>query len=170
MGRECEPIRLYNHKLITCILLFSLGIIGLSDCPYHSNSIIIYLILSGCVVAIFITVRTIPSVMTCCRNRNYCNTRESGSFTACICLFEVLFYIVATINSIVLVLGSIITFRGTNPTKCSETVETDCCHTYVFVSSAFFNVFQYIMYTITVLYVCLVVCCVRKMDKVYGRR
>lgn len=141
-----------------------------NDCPYNSHTFLIYLLVGGALVSLLILSRSIPSLMTCFRNRNYLDTRQSTSFTGCICCFEVVFYLLGVANLVVLVLGSVWIFQDTNIQSCSETVTEDCCDTYVRVTSAFFNVFQYILYSITFLYVCLVVCCVRNMDRVYGRR
>ena len=144
--------------------MYCAGGIGFSDCPYQSNAIILYLLLGGSMVAIFSCMRSIPSLMTCFRNRDYLSTLDSGNFTACICLFELIFYVVTAGNLAVLILGTIWIFNKDTP-FCSLTITTDCCHRYVYVASAFFNVFQYVMYTITFLYSCLVLGCIRNMDK-----
>ncbi len=149
-------------------LTFSGGI-GFNDCPHRSKSIIIYLLLGGCVVTIFVFMRILPSIMTCFRNRNYLNTGKSRPFTLCICAFEFIFYLVMAANFIMLILGTVWTFQGPIPT-CTSSLKTDCCRTYVRLSSAFFNIFQYILYTISAVYMCFVVGCVRNMDHVYGRR
>lgn len=150
----------------------STGIIGINDCPHKSNIIIVYLLLSGSLVFLFILMRSLPSLMTCFRNRNYLNSKNSGTFTACICVFEIVFYILATANLVILVLGTVWIFQDTDIPVCSSTTPDfrDCCSKPVYAASAFFNIFQYIMYAITSFYVCLVACCVRNMDKVYGSR
>lgn len=126
-------------------------------------------------MAIFVFMRALPSLMTCFRNRNYLNSGKSSSFTACICLFEVIFYVVATANLVILILGTVWIFQNTSIPECSESEATaatanECCERYVYAASAFFNVFQYIMYAITAVYVCIVAGCVRNMDTVYNRR
>lgn len=148
------------------------GIIGAlnDDCPHSSNALVVYLLVGGSLVSLFVLARSLPSLMTCFRNRNYLDTRQSQTFTGCICCWEVVFYVLAAANLIILILGTVWIFQDTNIPSCTETLTTDCCKTYVYVTSAFFNIFQYIMYSITFLYVCLVACCVRNMDRVYGRR
>lgn len=140
------------------------------DCPHNSNALLVYLLVGGSLVTFFILARSVPSLMTCFRNRNYLNIRESIPFTSCICFLEVVFYLLAAANLIVLILGTIWIFQDTDVPDCTAIVTVNCCKTYVFVTSAFFNIFQYVMYAITFLYVCLVACCVRNMDRVYGSR
>lgn len=140
------------------------------DCPHDSSALVIYLLVGGVLVSLFVLSRSIPSLMTCFRNRNYLDTRQSSTFTGCICCLEVIFYLVGVANLVVLVLGTVWIFQDTDVPKCTEMVTTDCCKAYVYVTSAFFNIFQYVMYSITFLYVCLVACCVRNMDRVYGSR
>jgi hypothetical protein len=108
--------------------------------------------------------------MTCFRNRNYLNTKQSSTFTGCICCFEVIFYLLATANLVVLILGTVWIFQDTDVPNCTETVTSDCCKRYVYVTGAFLNILQYVLYSVTVLYASLVACCVRNMDKVYGSR
>lgn len=141
------------------------GIVGFNDCPYDSRIIITYLLLHTSVVIALFVMRSVPSLMTCFRNRNYLNSAESGTFTGCICLFEVIFYLLATANFVVLVLGTVWIFKQTDVPTCSEESDEECCETYVYVTSAFFNIFQYVMYTFTSLYVCFVAVCIRNMDK-----
>lgn len=140
------------------------GIVGFHDCPHNSDTIIVYLLLGGSLMTALLLFRLVPSVMTCFRNRNYLDTARSGSFTACICIFELLFYLLVAANFVVLVLGSVWIFQDTSVPTCSPIRTQDCCHTYVYVVSAFFNVFQYVMYIFTAVYVCLVVSCIRNMN------
>lgn len=141
-----------------------------SDCPHSSNALLVYLLVGGSLVTLMVLGRAIPSLLTCFRNRNYFNTRHSTPFTGCICCMEVVFYILATANLVVLILGTVWIFQDTSVPDCTDMMPVNCCKTYVFVTSAFFNIFQYILYAITFLYVCLVACCVRNMDRVYGSR
>lgn len=147
----------------------TVGIVGAvrEDCPH---TLLVYLLLGGSLVSLLVVARSLPSLMTCFRNRNYLNTRQSHTFTGCICCFEVLFYLLVIANLVVLVLGTIWIFPDTSVPTCTATVAVDCCKTYLYATSAFFNIFQYIICSITLLYVCLVACCVRNMDKVYGSR
>ena len=147
------------------------GIAGFDRCPHNSNSIIIYLLLGGGLVTSLVVTRTLPSVMTCCRNRNYFKTGASKNFTGCICVCEFVFYLIAVANFVVLVIGSIWIFQDTSISSSScDSDSTDCCVAYVYSVSAFLNIFQYLLYSMTLLYIGLVVCCVRNMDKVYGSR
>lgn len=145
------------------------GIVGFSDCPHGSNAIIVYLLLGGSILTVLIVMRTVPSLMTCFRNRNYLNSAESSTFTGCICMFEITFYVLAAANLVVLILGTVWIFQDTDVSQCNPRDE-DCCETYVYVTSAFFNVFQYAMYAFTSLYICCVAACIRNMDSVYARR
>ena len=121
-------------------------------------------------VSLLVLSRTTPSLMTCFRNRNYLDAKQSGTFTGCICCLEVVFYLLAIANLVVLILGTVWIFQDTDVPSCTEEVTTDCCKSTIYVTSAFFNIFQYVLYSISLLYTCLVACCVRNMDKVYGSR
>ena len=146
------------------------GIVGYDSCPYDSKVIVIYLLLGGCLSAMLVVTRLVPSLMTCGRNRNYFKTRQSLRCLGCICTLEVLFYMFLFANLAVLIVGTVEIFQDNDIPGCTSTVTTDCCKTTVYITSAFLNIFQYLLYGITVLYGSLVVCCVKNMDKVYNRR
>ena len=156
-------------NISTCIYLFSGGV-GFSRCSYKSSSLIVYLLLGGSLVSVMVCMRSIPSLMTGFKNRNYCQSKDSFKFTACICLCEIGFYVVAVGNVVVLVLGSIWIFQGDTPASCSSRATDNCCASYVYISSSFFNVFQYLLYLITVVYFCSVFCCIRVADKGSSKR
>jgi len=166
-ARGAVVYKVLTHDVVAVVVS---GIVGFEECPGNSNAIIVYLLLGGSLVGVFIVVRSLPSLMTCFRNRNYLNTGESNTFTSCICVLEIAFYVLAVVNFIILILGTVWIFQDTSLPSCSSERAVDCCTSYVYVVSAFFNVFQYIMYAISAIYVCLVATCIRKMDKVYGRR
>ena len=149
---------------------FYTGVVGIGDCPFRSNTIVTYLIGGGIVLAILIAIRTLPSVMTCIRNRDYCSTRNSNTCAGCICSIETLFYIVLVVNIIALVLGTYTTFAEAKPPSCTESPASvsNCCDPFVFVSSGILTAFQYVLYVVTALFVCLVLCCIRSMDKEAG--
>lgn len=117
-----------------------------------------------------VVTRLLPSLMTCGRNRNYLNTGKSVSCLGCICTLEVVFYMLLLANLAVLIVGSVEIFQDSDIPNCTSTVTTDCCKTTVRVTGASLNIFQYLLYGITVLFSFLVVCCVKSMDKVYNRR
>lgn len=161
---ECSAIYEY-HYWCYCII-HGTGAIGIGNCPFRNNTIIIYLISGGIILAITVLLRGIPSIMTCIRNRNYCSTRESSIYGECICATETFFYIAMLINFIALILGLYTTFADSRPSSCLSTGLTpDCCDVFVYVSSATFTVFQCVLYAFSALFVCLVLCCIRSMDK-----
>ena len=145
-----------------------------NDCPHNNDTIIIYLLIGASIVTLLITIRSVPSLMTCFRNRNYLNSANSSTFTGCICLFEVAFYVLATLNLVVLILGTVWIFQDTDVPECGPREGrpggvNDCCEKYVYITGAFFNIFQYAMYTFTALYMCLVAGCIRYLDKVHSQ-
>lgn len=137
------------------------------NCPFRNHTIIIYLIGGGIVLAITVILRGFPSILTCMRNRNYCSMRDSSSSGECICATEILFYIAMFINFITLILGLYTTFAESKPPSCylSPGSAPDCCDAFVYVSCATFTVLQCVLYAFSGLFVCLVVCCIRSMDK-----
>ena len=74
-------------------------------------------------------------------------------------------------NVISLVLGTYTTFAEAKPPNCTGApggTAPNCCDPFVFVSSGIFTVFQYVLYVVTGVFVCLVMCCIRSMDKEMG--
>ncbi len=114
-----------------------------------------------------VLMRVLPSIMTCLRNRNYFSMKESSACGECICATETMFYIVMIINFIVLILGTYTTFVEPQPVSCSlsPVSASNCCDTLVYVSSAAFAALQYVLYAFTGLFVCVVLSCIRGMDK-----
>ncbi len=137
------------------------------NCPFRNNTITIYLIGGGAILVVTVILRGFPSMLTCIRNRNYCSTRESSSCVECICATEVFFYIAMLINFIALILGTYTTFAEPQPPSCFLTPGSapDCCDVFVYISCATFTVLQYVLYGFSGLFVCLVLCCIRSMDK-----
>ena len=134
------------------------GIAGVNSCPYRSITIIIYLIAGGCLFIILVFSRTIPSLLTCYKNRNTSNLRGSKVMTGCICVSEILFFVILVPNLVMLFLGSYWIFDKT-PKDCNGTVTVNCCETYVFSASAIYNILQYIVYAVSVVYVITSVMC-----------
>jgi len=108
--------------------------------------------------------RSSASIMTCCKNRNLFKSEDSLKLTSLICSFEVLFYVIAAGTVVLMILGSIWIFASDTPI-CSKTVVENCCSSYVYLSSAVFNVFQYILFVVTVVYTCNVLFCSSKCFK-----
>ena len=111
-------------------------------------------------------------MLTCGQNRGKCGAIYRDCLTTCVGTFEVIFYIVLIANLVVLCLGTYWIFE-TRPPECSTsdsvatvgpTVADDCCDKGIYIASAFYNVFQYVLYGLTVIYMCLTVCCIRNMD------
>ena len=117
-------------------------------------------------LAVTVILRGAPSIMTCIRNRNYFSTKETSSCGECICAIETIFYIMAVINFIVLILGTYTTFVEPKPDSCfvSPSSAPNCCDSYVYVTSAIFSAFQYLLYASTGLFVCISWSCIKRMD------
>lgn len=149
-----------------CLLLPLSGIAGADECPSRSNTIIIYLLAGGLLMAGLVLFRIIPSVMTCCKNRNACGAKDSIGCAGCICVIELVFYVLLILSLVVLFLGSYWIFRE-KPQTCSGEGggATNCCSRYVYVCGAAFNILQYIIYALTALYTLITVACVRGMHK-----
>ena len=158
-----------NHTLImrtaqcSVDMLDHTGIIGIGECPFRGDTIIVYLIGGGIVLAVLVVVRVIPSFLTCMRLRNYLMSRTSNTSARVICTFEGVFYFVLVINFIFLILGTYTTFAEAKPPSCTGSPESlpNCCDPFVFVTSGIFTVFQYVLYVVTAVFVCLVICCLR---------
>ena len=149
----------------------NLGGVGSSRCSYKSSALIVYLLLGGILVLVMVCMRSIPSLMNAFKDRKCCRShQDSFKFTAFICLCEIGFYVVAVGNVAFLLLGSVWIFQGGRPTFCSSKVTDNCCSFYVYVSSGFFNLFQYLLYAVTLAYTCSVFCCIRVADKGSRRR
>lgn len=137
---------------------------GIGDCPFRGNSLVIYLIGGGVLLALLVSIRTVPSVMTCIKNRNYLSTGNSNTWGGCICALEAFFYIFLVLNVIALILGTYTTFAERKPDGCSIP-SNNCCETFVYLASATFTVFQFVLYAFSGLFVCLVMSCIRSMGK-----
>ena len=127
----------------------------------------VYLIGGGIVLATLVVVRVIPSFLICMRLRNYLMSRTSNTSARVLCTLEGVFYFVLLINFIFLILGTYTTFVEAKPPSCTGTpgAAPHCCDPFVFVSSGIFTVFQYVLYVVTGVFVCLVVCCLRSRSK-----
>ena len=112
-----------------------------------------------------VLLRIFPSSLTCCKNRNVCQTKTSTSCAGCICVIELFFYVFLLLSLVTLFLGSYWIFSEKPPT-CSESVTESCCSSYVYVCSAIFNVLQYVVYFLGALYTLVTVACVRGMHNV----
>lgn len=141
------------------------GIAGADECSFRSSTIIIYLLLGGSLMASLVLFRITPSTLTCCKNRNICQTKNSPRCVGCICVIELLFYTLLVLSLVVLFLGSYWIFRE-KPLTCSSGVPENCCSSYVYVCSAIFNILQYVLYALAALYTLVTVACVRGMRHV----
>lgn len=141
-----------------------IGIAGADECSFNSNTIIIYLLLGGSLMAGLVLFRIVPSTLTCCKNRNVCQTKNSLRCAGCICVIELFFYIFLVLSLVVLFLGSYWIFRE-KPSTCSGDLR-NCCLSYVYVCSAIFNILQYVLYSLAALYTLVTVACVRGMRHV----
>lgn len=141
------------------------GIAGADECSFRSNTIIIYLLLGGVLMATLVLSRIIPSSLTCCKNRNICDTKTSVCCAGCICAVELVFFTILALSLVTLFLGSYWIFRE-KPQTCSASVSSDCCASYVYVCGAIFNVLQYVVYVLCALYTLITVACVRGMHNV----
>ena len=109
--------------------------------------------------------RIVPSTLTCCKNRNVCQTKNSLRCAGCICVIELLFYTFLVLSLVVLFLGSYWIFPETPPI-CSIDVPENCCSNYVHVFSVIFNILQYVLFVLAALYTLVTVACVRGMHHV----
>ena len=134
------------------------GSAGFSHCTPNSRVIPLYLTLNGILVTCLMFFRSLASIMTCCKNRNFFKSEDSLKFTSLICSFEVLFYVIAIGTLVFTILGSIWIFAS-DMHICSDTVVENCCSSYVYVSSAFFNSFQYFLFVVSLVYTCNVMFC-----------
>jgi len=109
-----------------------------------------------------VILRAMPSILTCCRNRNFCTTKGSTKSAGCICACETFFYMAFLLNIVVLILGTYWVFSNSPPSSC-EATNPDCefCSTAVYVASACYIVLQYALYLFSAVYLCLVLCCHR---------
>ena len=145
--------------------------IGIGECPFRGDTIIVYLIGGGILLGLMVLLRIVPSLLSCMRARNWCMSRDSTRSAKGICSIEALFYLFLLINLIVLFLGTYTIFtEGKPPPTCSDfpLLAPDCCDAFVYVSSATFTISQYILYVLTSLYLCLVLCCIRSMKNKVG--
>ena len=113
--------------------------------------------------------RIIPSFATCCRNKNACRTKNSIGCAGCICVFELIFYVFLLLSLVMIFLGTYWIFSDSKPEACQSERDEDCCSSYVYVCSAIFNICQYVLYTLSTLYVLVTVFCVRGMHKVMNQ-
>ena len=148
---------------------FTTGILGLDDdCPYRDNIILGYLFAGGSVLAVTGFFRAVPSLMTCARNRNLCNTKNSGSCAGGICACECLFFLFFIANLGVLIFGTYAVFDERPITTCNVApCPEDFCSFGIYAGSATCVIFQYILYSFSIVYLCLVVYCNRKWAKDY---
>ncbi len=146
------------------------GVIGIGECPFRADTIIVYLIGGGILFVLMVILRIVPSLLSCMRARNWFMSRDSTCSAKGICFIEALFYLFLLINLIVLFLGTYTIFTEGEPPTCSDfpSLAPNCCDVFVYVSSATFTVSQYILYVFTSLYLCLVLCCIRSMKNKVG--
>lgn len=138
---------------------------GIGECPFRGDTIIVYLIGGGILFSLMVLARVLPSILTCLRARNVCMSRNSARSAKGICSIETVFYLFLFLNLLVLFLGTYTIFTEAEPPSCSDfpSEAPNCCDVFVYVSSATFTVAQYILYVFTGLYLCLVLCCIRNM-------
>ena len=113
--------------------------------------------------------RIIPSIATCCKNKNACHAKDSIGCASCICVFELIFYALLLLSLVMIFLGTYWIFCGSKPEACSDGDDEDCCSGYVYVCSAIFNILQYVLYALSALYALITVVCVRGMHKVMNQ-
>ena len=145
------------------------GIAGIDECPHRSNTIIIYLLIGGFLMVGLIFFRIIPSIATCCKNKNACHAKNSIGCASCICVFELIFYALLLLSLVMVFLGTYWIFRDSKPDACSGSNNEDCCSGYVYVCSAIFNILQYVLCALSALYALITVVCVRGMHKVMNQ-
>ncbi len=151
-------------------VLFSSGVVGIGECPFRGDTIIVYLIGGGILFAMMVLLRILPSILTCLRARNLCMSRDSPRSTKGICSIEMSFYVLLLLNLLSLFLGTYTIFTEPKPPSCTDfPMEVpNCCDVFVYVSGATFTVSQYILYVFTVLYLFLALGCVRNMKSKVG--
>lgn len=116
--------------------------------------------------------RAIPSIATCCKNKNACHAKNSTGCASCICVIELIFYALLVLSLVMIFLGTYWIFSDSKPRECTGNDEDDneeCCSGYVYVCGAIFNILQYVLYTLSALYVLVTVVCVRGMHKVMNQ-
>ena len=116
--------------------------------------------------------RAIPSIATCCKNKNACRAKNSIGCASCICIFELIFYTLLLLSFVMIFLGTYWIFSDSKPRECSGADDDDreeCCSGYVYVCGAIFNILQYVLYVLSALYVLITVACVRGMHKVMNQ-
>lgn len=148
-----------GYRLLCCFLS---GVLGFNSCPFRSRTIIIYLFLGGSFLALTVLLRLLPSISTCCRNRNFFQTKDSTKCVGSICACETLFCLMFLLNIAALALGTYWVFATTPPpSSCGMSNErcNNFCSTNVYVPSAVYVVLQYILYLFSALYLCLVLTC-----------
>lgn len=161
----CFGVILAFFYISAPVAMFVTGCVGLGECPFRSNTILIYLILGGLLLAVTVLGRMLPSVMTCCKLKDYCKTRQSNLCSALICTFEGFFYAALLANIAVMCLGTYWVFSDIPVMDCEANVvpAVDCCDKPIFIASAFFNIFQYFLLVASVLYLLIVFGCLKKM-------
>lgn len=148
-----------GYRLLCCFLS---GVLGFNSCPFRSRTIIIYLFLGGSFLALTVLLRLLPSISTCCRNRNFFQTKDSAKCVGSICACETLFCLMFLLNIAALALGTYWVFATTPPPSSCGIFNEGCndfCSTNVYVPSAVYIVLQYILYIFSALYLCLVLIC-----------
>ena len=79
----------------------------MNSCPIFDNLYIIYLIVSGCFLALTVCLRLLSSGMTCCKITNCFKTEKSDHCTAFIIAMEVIFCLTVIINIIAAFAGAV---------------------------------------------------------------
>ena len=154
------------QELFYDVFFRSIGITGIDDCPFRDHTIVGYLIAGGVVLGIIVCSRTLPSVMTCCKNKNYFGTKNSsqcaGSILACECIFCVLFIL----NIILLLVGTYWVFEERPSSSCDDD-DDDCedsdnfCKTRIYAASVIYVILQYVLHVFSAFFLCLVATCHR---------
>ena len=94
--------------------------------------------------------RILPSITTCCKNKNTCCAENSTGYAGCICVFELIFYTLLLLSVVMIFLGTYWIFSDSKLEACSGSSDDnkECCSSYVYVCGAILNIVQYVLYAL----------------------